>query len=168
MDAAVIEAWTSLGWHAWATSGTILVAFLLLMFTDLATDLVLVGAVTLLLIGGVLNPGQAFAGLSNEGILTIAVLFPGAATETPIFGVLAGGVVAAGMAALAFVVFGRATRAASACEGRETWRMPPLASLPPAKLSLSAKTWMAMLRIYLVVAGGLVLARIVMLAVGRG
>jgi len=121
------------------------------------------GRFTNLLTGGIV---AALVALSV--ILTIAVLFPGAATETPIFGVLAGGVVAAGMAALAFVVFGRATRAASACEGRETWRMPPLASLPPAKLSLSAKTWMAMLRIYLVVAGGLVLARIVMLAVGRG
>ena len=46
--------------------------------------------------------------------------------------------------------------------------MPPLAALPPAKLSLAAKTWMGILRLYLVVAGGLVLVRIVMLAIGKG
>ena len=49
-----------------------------------------------------------------------------------------------------------------------TWRMPPLDRLPPAKLSLAAKTWMGVLRLYLVVAGGLVLVRIVMLALGNG
>jgi hypothetical protein len=43
--------------------------------------------------------------------------------------------------------------------------MPPLALLPPAKLSLAARTWMGVLRLYLVVAGGLVLFRIVMLAI---
>jgi hypothetical protein len=46
--------------------------------------------------------------------------------------------------------------------------MPPLASLPPAKLSLAAKTWMLALRLYLVVAGGLVPVRIVWLALGNG
>jgi hypothetical protein len=50
---------------------------------------------------------------------------------------------------------------------RATWRMPPLDQLPPAKLSLAAKTWMGVLRLYLVIAGGLVLFRIVMLAIGR-
>ena len=51
---------------------------------------------------------------------------------------------------------------------RNAWRMPPLDSLPPAKLSLAARTWMGALRLYLVVAGGLVLIRIVMLAIGKG
>ena len=41
------------------------------------------------------------------------------------------------------------------------WRMPPLEELAPAKLSLAAKLWMGVLRLYLVVAGGLVLMRIV-------
>ena len=50
---------------------------------------------------------------------------------------------------------------------RNTWRMPPLRELPPAKLSLAAKIWMGVLRLYLVVAGGLVLFRIVMLAIGQ-
>ncbi|MEK4032294.1 hypothetical protein WOA01_04620 [Methylocystis sp. IM2] len=42
--------------------------------------------------------------------------------------------------------------------------MPPLDELPPAKLSVASRAWMAALRIYLVAAVGLVLARIVMLA----
>ena len=42
--------------------------------------------------------------------------------------------------------------------------MPPLSELPSARLSLAAKSWMFVLRGYLVVAGGLVLARIVPLA----
>jgi len=50
---------------------------------------------------------------------------------------------------------------------RDSWRMPPLAQLPPARLSLAAKTWMGVLRLYLVVAGGMVLFRIVMLAIGQ-
>jgi len=44
---------------------------------------------------------------------------------------------------------------------------PPLDRLPPAKLSLAARTWMGVLRLYLMLAGGLVLFRIVMLAFGR-
>ena len=51
---------------------------------------------------------------------------------------------------------------------RDTWRMPPLARLPPLKLSLGARASMGALRLYLVVAGGLVLVRIVTLAIGRG
>ncbi len=69
------EVWANLGWSAWATAGVILVAFLVLIVTDVATDLVLVGAVALLLVAGVLAPSEAFAGLSNEGILTVAVLY---------------------------------------------------------------------------------------------
>ncbi len=61
-----------------------------------------------------------------------------------------------------------AEEVAAARISRSAWRMPPLDQLPPAKLSLAAKTWMGVLRLYLVIAGGLVLFRIVMLAVGNG
>jgi hypothetical protein len=44
--------------------------------------------------------------------------------------------------------------------------MPPLHELPTSHLSLAARTWMFVLRAYLVVAGGLVLVRIAALAVG--
>jgi hypothetical protein len=49
---------------------------------------------------------------------------------------------------------------------RNNWRMPPLHELPASHLSLAARTWMFVLRAYLVVAGGLVLVRIAALAVG--
>jgi Mn2+/Fe2+ NRAMP family transporter len=47
---------------------------------------------------------------------------------------------------------------------RDSWRMPPLDTLPPAQLSLTSRIWMTVLRLYLVVSGGLVLVRIVQLA----
>ena len=47
---------------------------------------------------------------------------------------------------------------------RDTWRMPPLDRLPPARLSPLSRIWMIVLRGYLVVAAGLVLLRIVQLA----
>ena len=51
---------------------------------------------------------------------------------------------------------------------RRTWRMPPLHELAPAQLTLQHRLWLMVLRAYLVIAAGLVLARIVMLAVGGG
>ncbi|MGA2792742.1 MAG: Nramp family divalent metal transporter [Roseiarcus sp.] len=108
-------------------------------------------------------------------ILTASVLFPDAANEQVIVGILAGGGVVAVVIALATMALSQnggngkpAESAAAATMTRSTWRMPPLDQLPPAKLSLAAKTWMGVLRLYLIVAGGLVLFRIVMLAIGRG
>jgi Mn2+/Fe2+ NRAMP family transporter len=52
---------------------------------------------------------------------------------------------------------------------RDDWRMPALDQLPPAQLTLLNRTWLIMLRGYLVVAAGLVLVRIALLvAAGRG
>ncbi len=52
---------------------------------------------------------------------------------------------------------------------RDDWRMPALDQLPPAQLSLLNRTWLIVLRGYLVVAAGLVLVRIALLvAAGRG
>ena len=101
-----------------------------------------------------------------SAILTASVLFPGATDAQAIVGILVGGGVAA--AAMALIAFGRsgAADAPAATADRNAWRMPPLASLPPAKLSLAARTWMGVLRLYLAVAGGLVLIRIATLAIG--
>jgi hypothetical protein len=103
------------------------------------------------------------------------VLFPAATNEQVILGILGGGGVAAIVVALVIMALsqnGKAERAAAptykAMVSRATWRMPPLDQLPRAKLSLAAKTWMGVLRLYLVVAGGLVLFHIVMLALGNG
>jgi Mn2+/Fe2+ NRAMP family transporter len=105
-------------------------------------------------------------------ILTSSVLFPDATDSRTIVGILIGGGVAAAAIGLALMSFGRKdaaeTPAATLAINRDAWRMPPLAQLPAAKLSLAAKTWMGVLRLYLVVAGGLVLVRIVTLAVGGG
>jgi hypothetical protein len=105
-------------------------------------------------------------------ILTVSVLFPDWANERTIVGILAG---AAAVAAVAFALAAfRPRRTEDADSARPTaferdaWRMPPLHKLPPAKLSVAARIWMAALRLYLIVAGGLVLVRIVSLAIGTG
>jgi Mn2+/Fe2+ NRAMP family transporter len=107
-------------------------------------------------------------------ILTASVLFPDATTAQAILGILFGGGAAALVVALAIIALSRMSRDAApdaadaslARANRESWRMPPLATLPPAKLSLAAKTWMVALRAYLILAAGLVLIRIFMLAIG--
>jgi Mn2+/Fe2+ NRAMP family transporter len=106
-------------------------------------------------------------------ILTASVLFPDATNEQVILGILGGGGAIAVIAALVIMALSQTGRSAASAEevaaaaaSREAWRMPPLDQLAPANVSLAAKTWMAVLRLYLVVAGGLVLFRIVMLAIG--
>jgi Mn2+/Fe2+ NRAMP family transporter len=110
-------------------------------------------------------------------VLTTSVLFPNATNDQVIFGILAGGGALALTAAFgAWAVSSKAqspaTRAVingaadATAMARSTWRMPPLEQLAPAKLSLAAKTWMGVLRVYLVVAVVLVLFRIVVLALG--
>ena len=109
-------------------------------------------------------------------ILTITVLFPDSSNAQTIFGILTGGGVVAAIVALVMMALSQNGKGAAAdaqassarAVDRNAWRMPPLASLPPAKLSLAAKTWMGILRLYLVVAGGLLLIRIVSLAIGHG
>ena len=110
-------------------------------------------------------------------ILTASVLFPEATTAEVILGLLVGGGVAAAVVALVIVALTERGRrnaadddavATALAAPRETWRMPPLHTLPPAKFGLAAQTWLGVLRLYLVVAGGMVLFRIVMLAIGQG
>ena len=57
------------------TLGVIALVFGLLMFTRMPPDVILVGAVALLLLFGILSPGEALAGLSNEGVVAVGVLF---------------------------------------------------------------------------------------------
>ncbi len=100
-------------------------------------------------------------------ILTASVLFP-TMDESAIVGLLAGGTALA----IAVAIAGWAVRRARGRHAEEpiersernTWRMPPLATLPPARLTLGKEIWMIVLRFYLLAAGGLVLARIVRLA----
>ncbi len=64
-----------MGFDAYLSLTVLALVFAALMFTRLATDVILVGAVTLLLVFGVLTPAEALKGLSNEGMATVAVLF---------------------------------------------------------------------------------------------
>jgi Mn2+/Fe2+ NRAMP family transporter len=109
-------------------------------------------------------------------ILTASVLFPDATSDQTILGILVGGGVAATVIALVIMAWSRRGERVAEDNGaaqyvaveRNSWRMPPLETLPPMKLSLAAKTWMGALRLYLVVAVCLVAFRIAMLAIGNG
>ena len=57
------------------TLGLVGMVFALLMFTALAPDVILVAAVVMLMLVGILSPNEALAGMSNEGMITVAVLF---------------------------------------------------------------------------------------------
>jgi Mn2+/Fe2+ NRAMP family transporter len=107
-------------------------------------------------------------------ILTLSVLFPGI-DETEIVGILIGGSIVAILISIA-VRLHQPVRVPTEKilasvplkrEPRDTWRMPPLAELSPAQLTPLNRVWLIVLRAYLVVAAGLVLARIVLLAIGR-
>ena len=66
---------TSVEWTAWFSLAVVATALGLLILTRLAADLVLIGAVVALLLSGVLASEEALAGLSNEGMVTVAALF---------------------------------------------------------------------------------------------
>jgi Mn2+/Fe2+ NRAMP family transporter len=101
-------------------------------------------------------------------ILTASVLFPDLDAKW-IVGVLGGGAVLAIVTALVVNLHGSGERSRSIARqpiahDLDTWRMPPLDRLPPARLSAISRIWMIVLRSYLVVAAGLVLFRIFELA----
>ena len=104
-------------------------------------------------------------------ILTASVLFPDMG-EGAIFGVLGGGSAVALLVAGVLWALGRKQGKVEEPIDRsqqDTWQMPPLAQLPPGRLSLSNKVWMAVLRGYLFLGAGLVLVRIAQLAMaGKG
>lgn len=62
-------------WQAWATVGVILLILVMLIWNRVSTDVLIVGGVTLLVLMGILTPREAVAGMANEGMLTVAVLF---------------------------------------------------------------------------------------------
>jgi Mn2+/Fe2+ NRAMP family transporter len=104
----------------------------------------------------------ALVGLSV--ILTASVLYPGLGSGA-IITILGGCLAVAAAGWLASLAMTKGRRAAIDRAGRALWRMPPLEHLPAPRLSRMEKAWMAVLRGYLVVAAGLVLVRIVQLAI---
>ena len=64
-----------MGWEAWYALGVTALCISTLALTRFSPDVVMVGGLTLLLLAGVLSPEQALAGLANEGMVTVGVLY---------------------------------------------------------------------------------------------
>lgn len=99
-------------------------------------------------------------------ILTASVLFPDLGARM-MMAILGGGTTATLVIWLAVTVLKRGVRPPIDRAGRAQWRMPPLDLLAPARLGAAERLWMGVLRLYLLVAGGLVLVRIVHLALAN-
>ena len=73
--------WESFDWKsspvspAHFTLAVVGLVFGLLTFSQIATDIVMIGGVSILLLAGVLTPSEALSGMSNEGMITVGVLF---------------------------------------------------------------------------------------------
>ncbi|MHB1677945.1 MAG: Nramp family divalent metal transporter [Sulfuriferula sp.] len=103
-------------------------------------------------------------------ILTASVLFP-EITPLQIESIIVGGSIIGLIATLAVVIVRRLKQDGSTAPridrtNRETWRMPPLDELEPKKMTVLNRVWMGVLRGYLLIAAGLVMVRIVWLALG--
>ncbi len=57
------------------TIGVLFLVFSLLLFTTVAPDIVMLAGLSILLLAGVLDPAGALSGLSNEGMVTVGVLY---------------------------------------------------------------------------------------------
>jgi hypothetical protein len=104
-------------------------------------------------------------------VLTAAVLFPDISARA-ILWILGAG---AALGLLGVAATARAGRPAPAPAPaplaelpRAMWRMPPLSELSPPMLSRGTKLWMGALRLYLVAAVGMVVVRVVQLALSGG
>jgi di/tricarboxylate transporter len=64
-----------MAWDAWIALAVVLFCFGLLASNRFSPDLILMGGLTLLLLGGIVSPAQALAGLANEGMVTVGVLY---------------------------------------------------------------------------------------------
>jgi di/tricarboxylate transporter len=63
------------GWEALFSLGLVLALVLMLMLTSLAPDMLLLGGVSLLLLTNILTPDEALAGMANEGMITVGVMY---------------------------------------------------------------------------------------------
>jgi len=62
-------------WEAWLTVAVLAGVFGVLIVTRAAADMVFLGGLTVLVLAGVVSPREAFGGLANEGVITLAVLY---------------------------------------------------------------------------------------------
>ncbi len=68
-------AFGDLTWQGWFTLGIVAIAFGLNALTDLAAELIFLGALGLLFLAGILDESAALRGFSNPGLVTVAVLY---------------------------------------------------------------------------------------------
>jgi len=64
-----------MSWQAWYTLAVVAACFGALSLSRAATDMIMIGGVMLLLVAGVLTPAEALSGMSNEGMVTIGMLY---------------------------------------------------------------------------------------------
>jgi di/tricarboxylate transporter len=64
-----------LGWEAWFTLAVIGVVFVLMLKDVGSPDVLLLGGTLILCVAGIISASEAFAGFSNEAMLTVAGLF---------------------------------------------------------------------------------------------
>lgn len=62
-------------WQGWLAIAVTLAAFVMNAFTQLAAEIVFLGALAVLLVSGVLSEGDALEGFSNSGMITVGVLY---------------------------------------------------------------------------------------------
>jgi len=99
-------------------------------------------------------------------VLTGSVLFP-AVTGEQILAILGGGTVASLIAAGVTLAMRKPSLEPPIDRSlRSAWRMPALSQLAAPRLTQATRLWMGVLRVYLVVAVGLVVVRVVQLAMG--
>jgi len=102
-------------------------------------------------------------------ILTASVLYPDMGADVIVDFLVGGGL----FALVVFLVSDRLRRRRGRNEAeidrseRERWHMPPLATLAPIRLTLGRRIWLIVLRGYLIAACGLVIFRVIQLALGQ-
>ncbi len=62
-------------WQAWLTLAAVAASMGVLVFTQVSADIVLLGALTLLVLCGVLTPEEAAGGMASTGMITVGVLY---------------------------------------------------------------------------------------------
>lgn len=101
-------------------------------------------------------------------ILTAATLFPDIAASQIVMILVAGSGMGLLVTLVAHIVKRRQRGSWQPIDRspRDTWQMPPVEQLASRPFALLDRVWMGVLRAYLVLAAGLVLVRIVSLALG--
>jgi len=70
-----LDALSTLGWEGWFSLGIVVFCFAMFAHGRAAPDLVTSAGLTLLLVFGIITPTEGLAGFSNQGMLTVAVLY---------------------------------------------------------------------------------------------